>query len=113
MTLTGPHRDEIRFLAGGIDLGTYGSRGQARTAVLALKLAEVDWMRARTGEWPVLLLDEVLAELDAARRAELLARLRGAEQVVMTTTDPGLFPPAFVQNASLWQVENGRIRESV
>jgi DNA replication and repair protein RecF len=113
MTLTGPHRDEIRFLAGGLDLGTYGSRGQARTAVLGLKLAEVDWMRARTGEWPVLLLDEVLAELDTARRAELLARLRGTEQVVMTTTDLGLFPPAFVEKASVWQVESGRIRESV
>ncbi len=110
-TLSGPHRDEIRFLAGGIDLGTYGSRGQARTAVLALKLAEVDWMRAKTGEWPVLLLDEVLAELDASRRGELLARLGGAEQVVMTTTDRGLFPPGFVERAALWEVEGGRIKE--
>ena len=111
MTLTGPHRDEIRFLAGGIDLGTYGSRGQARTAVLALKLAEVDWMRAKTGEWPVLLLDEVLAELDVSRRGELLARLGQAEQVVMTTTDLGLFPPAFVERATVWEVTNGRIKE--
>lgn len=110
-TLSGPHRDEIRFLAGGIDLGTYGSRGQARTAVLALKLAEVDWMRGKTGEWPVLLLDEVLAELDTSRRAELLARLGGAEQVVMTTTDRGLFPPGFVQSAAVWEVEGGRIKE--
>jgi DNA replication and repair protein RecF len=113
MTLSGPHRDEIRFLAGGIDLGTYGSRGQARTAVLALKLAEVDWMRAKTGEWPVLLLDEVLAELDVNRRAELLARLGQAEQVVMTTTDLGLFPPEFVARAKVWEVINGRIKESV
>jgi len=113
MTLTGPHRDEIRFLAGGIDLGTYGSRGQARTAVLALKLAEVEWMRAKTGEWPVLLLDEVLAELDINRRAELLARLGEAEQVVMTTTDLGLFPKAFVERASVWEVTNGRIKESM
>ena len=112
MTLTGPHRDEIRFLAGGIDLGTYGSRGQARTAVLALKLAEVDWMRAKTGEWPVLLLDEVLAELDVSRRGELLARLGQAEQVVMTTTDLGLFPPAFVERATVWEVTNGRIKEN-
>ena len=111
MTLTGPHRDEIRFLTGGIDLGTYGSRGQARTAVLALKLAEVEWMRVKTGEWPVLLLDEVLAELDVNRRGELLGRLGGAEQVVMTTTDLGLFPPAFVERASVWEVENGRIKE--
>ena len=54
MTLSGPHRDEVRFLASGLDLGTYGSRGQARTAVLALKLAEVEWMQARTGEWPII-----------------------------------------------------------
>jgi DNA replication and repair protein RecF len=112
MTLTGPHRDEIRFLAGGIDLGTYGSRGQARTAVLALKLAEVEWMRAKTGEWPVLLLDEVLAELDTSRRAELLARLGAAEQVVMTTTDLGLFPKEFVDRARVWEVTNGQIRDS-
>ncbi|MGQ0602264.1 MAG: DNA replication/repair protein RecF, partial [Anaerolineales bacterium] len=61
MTLIGPHRDEIRFIANGVDVGTYGSRGQARTAVLALKLAEMEWMRRRSGEWPILLLDEVLA----------------------------------------------------
>jgi DNA replication and repair protein RecF len=113
LTLTGPHRDEIRFVAGGIDLGTYGSRGQARTAVLALKLAEVDWMRAKTGEWPVLLLDEVLAELDVNRRGELLARLRGAEQVVMTTTDLGLFPAGVRELATVWQVDGGRIKEAV
>ena len=111
MTASGPHRDEIRFVAGGIDLGTYGSRGQARTAVLALKLAEVDWMRTKTGEWPILLLDEVLAELDASRRQELLARLGGAEQVVMTTTDLALFPEAARAGARVWQVDGGRIDE--
>jgi len=111
MTVTGPHRDEIRFIAGGIDLGTYGSRGQARTAVLALKLAEVEWMRGKTGEWPILLLDEVLAELDSSRRSELLARLGGAEQVVMTTTDLSLFPPEARVGATVWQVDGGRIAE--
>jgi DNA replication and repair protein RecF len=112
-TLSGPHRDEIRFLANGIDLGTYGSRGQARTAVLALKLAEVEWMRVKTGEWPILLLDEVLAELDVNRRRELLARLGGAQQCVMTTTDLSLFPPEFVAGATVWNVDGGRIVESV
>ncbi len=111
MTVSGPHRDEIRFIAGGIDLGTYGSRGQARTAVLALKLAEVEWMRGKTGEWPILLLDEVLAELDSTRRHELLARLRGAEQVVMTTTDLSLFPPEARHGATVWHVDGGRIIE--
>ena len=111
MTLCGPHRDEIRFLASGIDLGTYGSRGQARTAVLALKLAEVDWMRTKSGEWPILLLDEVLAELDTNRRRELLARLGSAEQCLLTTTDLALFPPEFVQRATVWEVAEGRIIE--
>ncbi len=113
MTLTGPHRDEVRFLAGGVDLGTYGSRGQARTAVLALKLAEVEWMQAKTGAWPILLLDEVLAELDLSRRQELLARLGAAEQCLMTTTDLALFPEEFRARATVWRVEAGRIVESV
>ena len=68
LTTIGPHRDEMRFLANGINLGIYGSRGQGRTAVLSLKLAEVAWMKEITGEWPVLLLDEVLAELDPERQ---------------------------------------------
>jgi DNA replication and repair protein RecF len=109
MTLYGPHRDEVRFLANGIDLGTYGSRGQARTAVLALKLAEMEWMRAKTGEWPILLLDEVLAELDVNRRRDLLSRLNRAEQCLMTTTDVGLFPPEFCAKATLWQIRMGQM----
>jgi DNA replication and repair protein RecF len=109
MTLYGPHRDEIRFLANGIDLGTYGSRGQARTAVLALKLAEMEWMRAVTGEWPILLLDEVLAELDVSRRRDLLLRLNRAEQCVLTTTDLGLFPAEFVERVAVWRVRAGQV----
>lgn len=108
-TLYGPHRDELRFVANGVDVGTYGSRGQARTAVLALKLAELAWMRARSGEWPVLLLDEVLAELDANRRRDLLNRLDGAEQCVMTTTDLNLFPDEFRQRATVWHIQNGHV----
>lgn len=109
-TLSGPHRDEIRFLANGVDLGAYGSRGQARTAVLALKLAEMEWMRAKSGEWPILLLDEVLAELDARRRRDLLMRLTAAEQCVMTTTDLNLFPPEFKEHVTVWKVEAGQVK---
>ena len=113
MTLSGPHRDEVRFLANGVDLGTYGSRGQARTAVLALKLAEVEWMRARCGEWPILLLDEVLAELDARRRRDLLSRVTAAEQCVMTTTDLNLFPQEFREHVAVWQVVAGQVRATI
>ena len=109
----GPHRDELRFLANGIDLGTYGSRGQARSAILALKIAEVNWMHSRSGHWPVMLLDEVLAELDTQRRYDLLKRLNQSEQVLLTTTDLDLFTPEFVQNATVWRVVNGRVEKKL
>lgn len=109
VTTLGPHRDELRFLANGIDLGDYGSRGQVRTALLALKLAEVDWMKQKTGEWPVILLDEVMAELDIQRRADLLSYLGNAEQVLLTTTDMKLFTEVFVQQAVVWHVQSGQV----
>jgi DNA replication and repair protein RecF len=110
MTTIGPHRDELRFLANGIDLGSYGSRGQIRTALLALKMAEVNWMKERTGEWPVILLDEVMAELDLERRADLLGYLGGQEQVLFTTTDLNLFAPEFARSADIWKVHSGTIQ---
>jgi len=118
MTLTGPHRDEMHFVAGRpgqgtheVDLGTFGSRGQQRTAVLALKLAEMEWMQKETGEAPVLLLDEVLAELDATRRRYLLARVDSVEQALLTATDPETFSPEFRQQAALWEVRGGLVSE--
>lgn len=109
VTTLGPHRDELRFLANGVDLGRFGSRGQVRTTMLSMKLAEVSWMREKSNEWPVLLLDEVLAELDTLRRADLLARLSGSEQTVLTTTDLDLFLPEFTAKAARWTVQNGRM----
>jgi DNA replication and repair protein RecF len=109
MTTIGPHRDELRFLANSIDLGNYGSRGQIRTTLLALKMAEVNWMKERTGEWPVILLDEVMAELDLERRADLLAYLGQREQVLFTTTDLNLFTPEFARSAEIWDVHGGTI----
>ena len=111
VTTIGPHRDELRFLANGIDLGTYGSRGQARSAILAMKIAEVAWMKSKSGHWPVLLLDEVLAELDTERRFDLLARLDQSEQVLVSTTDLDLFDPEYVQKAVVWRVAGGRVEK--
>lgn len=110
VTVLGPHRDELRFLANGIDLSDFGSRGQVRTTLLALKLAEIEWMKARTGQWPVLLLDEVLAELDIQRRLDLLAFLDRIEQAVLTTTDLKLFSPEFVEKAETWEVSSGAVK---
>jgi DNA replication and repair protein RecF len=107
MTTIGPHRDELRFNANGIDLGDFGSRGQVRTTLLALKLAEAIWMKEKTGEWPVLLLDETLAELDSQRRLDLLNVLQECDQGMLTTTDLNLFSPDFVRQSTVWQVRAG------
>lgn len=109
VTTIGPHRDDLRLLANGIDLQHYGSRGQIRTALLALKLAEVDWIKTRTDEWPVILLDEVMSELDDARRLHLLDYLSERGQVLITSTQKHDFTPSFLQKAQIWQVENGII----
>jgi DNA replication and repair protein RecF len=112
ITTIGPHRDELRFLANGIDLGTYGSRGQARSAILALKIAEVAWMYDKSGHWPILLLDEVLAELDTERRFDLLARLDQSEQVLLSTTDLDLFDTEYVKKAVIWRIAGGRVEKA-
>lgn len=112
MTLVGPHRDEFRFIASGVDLGHYGSRGQSRSGVLALKLAEMSWMHDRSGEWPVLLLDEVLSELDLRRRNDLLSRIKGADQVIFTTTDLKMFGAEFRKSAQVWSVSDGNVKRA-
>ena len=112
MTLIGPHRDELRLFVNERDLGLYGSRGQARTAVMSLKLAELTWMRERIGEWPILMLDEVVAELDARRRAYLLSRIDGATQTLMTTTELDIFTEEFLARAAIWHVSDGQISVS-
>ncbi|MBK8035478.1 MAG: DNA replication/repair protein RecF [Anaerolineae bacterium] len=109
VTLCGPHRDELRLFINERDSGLYGSRGQARTAVMAIKLAELQWMRDRIGEYPVLLLDEVVAELDSQRRAYLLERIDGVTQTLVTTTELDIFTRPFLDRAAIWRVTDGRI----
>ncbi len=109
VTTIGPHRDELRVLSNGIDLGDYGSRGQIRTALLAFKLAEVEWMKDKTGEYPVLLLDETLVELDSHRREDLLKYLKDYEQAILTTTDLNLFPSSFADQCTLMDITLGKI----
>jgi DNA replication and repair protein RecF len=111
VTTLGPHRDELRFLENGIDLGVYGSRGQVRTAMLSIKLAEMTWMEGKTKNSPVLLLDEALAELDPTRREDLLNRITSSGQTLLTTTDLDLFSPGFTGKAVLWKVNEGRVAE--
>lgn len=108
-TLYGPHRDELRMMANGRDLRTYGSRGQQRTAALALKLAELQVSTDNTGTSPLLLLDDVMSELDQHRRHTLLDALSGVQQAIATTTDWADFSPEFRRQAECFHVQNGTI----
>jgi DNA replication and repair protein RecF len=112
MTLIGPHRDDWRCFDGQVDLHTYGSRGQQRTAVLALKLAEVALMAQATGEQPILLLDEVMSELDFDRRRYLCKQLAQVEQAVITTTDLSALTPELLEQATTYRVSQGRLELS-
>jgi DNA replication and repair protein RecF len=109
VTTIGPHRDDLRLICNGIDLGKFGSRGQLRTALLAIKLAEVLWLKEKTSYWPVLLLDEVLAELDDYRRQDLLDRLLKTDQSLLTTTDTDLFTSDFKNSATKWTISGGEL----
>ena len=111
--VVGPHRDDLAFLldtpAGAINLYTYGSRGQQRSAALALKLAELQYIEAETGDQPILLLDDVLSELDAQRRRDLLAAVAKLEQVLLTTTEVETVPEEARAGAHLLTVRTGAI----
>jgi DNA replication and repair protein RecF len=109
VTTIGPHRDEFRVQCNGIDLTDFGSRGQIRTALISLKLAEMEWLKAKTGEWPVLLMDEILAELDEERRNYLIGYLQNVEQAVITSTDLNLFPADFSSRYERWLVQQGNV----
>jgi DNA replication and repair protein RecF len=109
VTLTGPHRDDMRFVINGFDATVYGSRGQQRTAALALKLAEVALMQRQVGEMPILLLDDVLSELDRRRGQYLLEAIGEAQQVLVTATSEEGFGPTFLERAQVWQVRAGMV----
>ena len=109
-TLVGPHRDDVVFEAGGRDLVRFASRGQQRTAILALKLAEVDLLTELDGRPPLLLLDDVFSELDPERRGHLVRRIGSLPQAIVTTTTPDDLDQALVAAASLWEVAPGTVR---
>jgi len=111
VTLSGIHRDDAAFTVDGVDLRTYGSRGQQRIAALALRLAEAAFMYAVTGDRPVLLLDDLMSELDPARRIYLQRAVSGHEQVLLTATDVAPFEAGFLAGASRYSVAGGRVRQ--
>jgi DNA replication and repair protein RecF len=103
-TLVGPHRDDLAFVMDGRDLAAFASRGQQRTAILALKLAELDLVTAHDGRPPLLLLDDVFSELDPGRRAHLVRRIADLPQAFVTTTTLDDLDPALRAIAMPWEV---------
>lgn len=108
-TLYGPHRDDLDFTTDGKDIKVYGSQGQHRSAVLALKLAQADMIFEDTGEYPVLLLDDIMSELDGARRAYLTEKIKN-KQVIITCTDADDFSAGSLSKRI--HVDNGKIVSS-
>jgi DNA replication and repair protein RecF len=108
-SLVGPHRDEVLLTINQTPAREYGSQGQQRTLVLALKLAELDLIESVIGEPPLLLLDDVLAELDLQRQDHLLNAIGDRIQTIITTTHLGSFDAKWLNSARIFQVENGKI----
>ena len=107
----GPHRDDIDINIAGKSARVYGSQGQQKSVALVVKLAEMELMYRRRNEYPVVLLDEALAELDAERSAHLLASIPKEAQVIITTAQPDLLPPSLLQQSRHYHIERGSLEQ--
>ncbi|EOC99436.1 DNA replication/repair protein RecF [Caldisalinibacter kiritimatiensis] len=108
-TTIGPHRDDIKILIDGVDCRVFGSQGQQRTAALSLKLAEVQLIKNEVGEYPVLLLDDVLSELDYNRRSFLLSAFKNI-QTIITSTDDIEFKGITKNEKSTFYINKGKVK---
>ncbi len=108
-TLVGPHRDDVAFVVNGKDVASFGSQGQQRTTALAVKLAEIDLMKANTGEYPVLLLDDVLSELDDDRQTHLLKAIQNKVQTFLTTTSLDGIAREIIAAPAVFRVASGEL----
>jgi DNA replication and repair protein RecF len=110
-TNSGVHRDEINFYLNEYPLKTQGSQGEQRTAVLAVKLALIDFIYSKRGEYPILLLDDVLSELDSTRQTNLLTYINSDIQTIITTTDINDIRLESIKDVALFEIEQGQIKE--
>ncbi|GAB6137138.1 DNA replication/repair protein RecF [Halanaerobaculum tunisiense] len=106
VTTVGPHRDDISLLVNDIDIRKFGSQGQQRTTALALKLSELEFMKSETGEYPILLLDDVFSELDANRSNQLLQTVKNKIQTFITSTNQEELQE-FRADYKLFKIKNG------
>lgn len=109
VTTVGPHRDDFMFMLNGKNLASFGSRGQQRTGALALKLTEARYIRDVVKDRPVMLLDDVLAELDEKRRKHLLQTVAEYSQILMTSTDLDRFDDPIMKSAAKFRIQSGKV----
>ena len=111
--LIGPHRDDVAFFINNLDAKRYASQGQQRTIVLALKLSELDIIQEKINEMPILLLDDVLAELDNLRQNYLLDTIKDGVQTIITSVDTLAFDDNFLKDVEIVNVNGGKISPQI
>lgn len=111
MTLYGPHRDDIKFLIENEDIKIYGSQGQQKVAIIALKLSEIDIFKEMTQTSPIILLDDIFSELDVKTRNKLINYIKGDMQVIITSNDTRGVNKKFLENAKIFKVIKGNVIE--
>ena len=110
-TSIGPHRDDFQIFINNLDSHRFSSRGQARTAVLALKFAEAEILKQSRNTTPILLLDDLLSELDLERREQILDMTKKFDQSIITTAEPEIISAEFKNQSNLLEIKNGEISE--
>lgn len=109
-TLVGPHRDDIQLIVNGKNVQQFGSQGQQRTTALSLKLAEIELIHAEIGEYPLLLLDDVLSELDNHRRSHLIKAIQNKVQTFVTNTSVEGIDQELLDQSSIYEISQGQIK---
>ena len=113
MTLYGPHRDDLEFYLGEDDIETFGSQGQQKVAIIAIKLCEIEIFKKMTNSYPILLLDDIFSELDVKNRNKLINYINDDLQVIITSNDTKGISKKFIDNAKIFKVTKGEITERV
>lgn len=108
-TLIGPHRDDLNFVINDKEVQSFGSQGQRRTTALSVKLAEIDLMKEQTDEYPILLLDDVLSELDDFRQTHLLTAIQDKVQTFLTTTSLSGVQQELLTNPKIFRIDDGNV----
>ena len=111
LTLIGPHRDDFKFFIGDKEMGVYASQGQLRAVVLALKLSEIEIFRKNTDDEPILLLDDIFSELDKSKKNHLIEFINDGIQVIITANDTVGISKKLLNNAKVFRIENGKIKD--